>query len=40
MIVDIGGGTTEVAIMSLADIAVCESSAWRATTWTRRSSTT
>ncbi|MEO1583813.1 MAG: rod shape-determining protein [Planctomycetota bacterium] len=25
MIVDIGGGTTEVAIMSLADIAVCES---------------
>ncbi len=24
MIVDIGGGTTEVAIMSLADIAVCE----------------
>ncbi|MBI5724219.1 MAG: rod shape-determining protein [Planctomycetes bacterium] len=25
MIVDIGGGTTEVAILSLADIAVCES---------------
>jgi len=25
MIVDIGGGTTEVAIMSLADISVCES---------------
>jgi rod shape-determining protein MreB len=25
MIVDIGGGTTEVAVMSLADIAVCES---------------
>ena len=25
MIVDIGGGTTEVAIMTLADIAVCES---------------
>jgi len=25
MIVDVGGGTTEVAIMSLADIAVCES---------------
>lgn len=25
MVVDIGGGTTEVAIMSLADIAVCES---------------
>jgi len=25
MIVDIGGGTTEVAIMSLADIAICES---------------
>jgi rod shape-determining protein MreB len=25
MIVDIGGGTTEVAIMSLADIATCES---------------
>ena len=25
MIVDIGGGTTEVAIMSLADIAVCKS---------------
>jgi rod shape-determining protein MreB len=25
MIVDIGGGTTEVAIMSLADIAVCDS---------------
>ena len=25
MIVDIGGGTTEVAIMSLADIAQCES---------------
>jgi rod shape-determining protein MreB len=25
MIVDIGGGTTEVAIMSLADIAACES---------------
>ncbi|MHC4658143.1 MAG: rod shape-determining protein MreB [Planctomycetota bacterium] len=25
MIVDIGGGTTEVAIMSLADIAVCQS---------------
>lgn len=25
MIVDIGGGTTEVALMSLADIAVCES---------------
>ena len=25
MIVDIGGGTTEVAIMSLADIASCES---------------
>ena len=25
MIVDIGGGTTEVAIMSLADIAVSES---------------
>ncbi|HUW20848.1 MAG TPA: rod shape-determining protein [Sedimentisphaerales bacterium] len=25
MIVDMGGGTTEVAIMSLADIAVCES---------------
>ena len=25
MIVDIGGGTTEVAIMALADIAVCES---------------
>ena len=25
MIVDIGGGTTEVAIISLADIAVCES---------------
>jgi rod shape-determining protein MreB len=40
MIVDIGGGTTEVAIMSLADIATCESSASPATTWTRRSSTT
>ena len=26
MIVDIGGGTTEVAIMSLGDIATCESS--------------
>ena len=25
MIIDIGGGTTEVAIMSLADISVCES---------------
>jgi rod shape-determining protein MreB and related proteins len=25
MIVDIGGGTTEVAIMSLADISTCES---------------
>ena len=25
MIVDIGGGTTEVAIMSLADIVICES---------------
>ena len=25
MVVDIGGGTTEVAIMSLADIATCES---------------
>ncbi|MHC4499760.1 MAG: rod shape-determining protein MreB, partial [Planctomycetota bacterium] len=25
MIVDIGGGTTEVAIMTLADVAVCES---------------
>jgi rod shape-determining protein MreB len=25
MIVDIGGGTTEVAILSLADIAICES---------------
>jgi len=25
MIVDIGGGTTEVALMSLADVAVCES---------------
>ena len=25
MIVDIGGGTTEVAIMSLGDIATCES---------------
>jgi rod shape-determining protein MreB len=29
MIVDIGGGTTEVAIISLADIAVCESRARR-----------
>ena len=25
MVVDVGGGTTEVAIMSLADVAVCES---------------
>ena len=40
MIVDIGGGTTEVAVISLGGIVVSQSCASAATRWTRRSSTT
>jgi rod shape-determining protein MreB len=37
MIVDIGGGTTEVAVISLGGIVVSSRSASAATRWTRRS---
>jgi rod shape-determining protein MreB len=40
MIVDIGGGTTEVAIISLADISVCNRSGSPAMISTKPSSTT
>ena len=40
MIVDIGGGTTEVAVISLGGIVVSQSLRAAATRWTRRSSTT
>ena len=39
LIVDIGGGTTEVAVISLGDIVVSQSIRWAGTRWTRRSST-
>jgi rod shape-determining protein MreB len=40
MVVDIGGGTTEVAVISLAGIVYSQSCAWAATRWTRPSSRT
>ncbi len=40
MIVDIGGGTTEVAVISMAGIVVSKSIRVAATRWTRRSSPT
>ena len=38
MIVDIGGGTTEVAVISLGGIVTSQSVRWPATSWTRPSS--
>jgi actin-like ATPase involved in cell morphogenesis len=40
MVVDIGGGTTEVAVLSLGGIVYSRSSGSAATRWTRRSSPT
>lgn len=40
MIVDIGGGTTEVATIALAGSSPLAASAWPATRWTRQSSST
>ena len=40
MIVDIGGGTTDIAVISLAGIVYSRPSASPATRWTRRSSST
>ena len=40
MVVDIGGGTTEVAVISLAGIVYSRACASAATRWTRRSSRT
>jgi actin-like ATPase involved in cell morphogenesis len=40
MVVDIGGGTTEVAVLSLGGIVYRARSASAATRWTRRSSPT
>jgi molecular chaperone DnaK (HSP70) len=38
MVVDIGGGTTEVAVLSLRGLAYTPRSAPAATRWTKRSS--
>ena len=38
MVVDIGGGTTEVAVISLGGIVTASPSGSAATSWTRRSS--
>ena len=40
MIIDIGGGTTEVALISLSGIVFCRSVRVAAMNWTRRSSST
>ena len=40
MVIDVGGGTTEVAVISLSGMVVWDRSASAATRWTTRSSTT
>jgi len=40
MVVDIGGGTTDIAVISLSGIVYSRSVAWPATRWTRPSPTT
>jgi len=36
MVVDIGGGTTDIAVISLLALSIRAPCAWQATRWTRR----